>query len=98
MSGGKLSNGALFSGLFRWPKGKQSELPVSASQVRPLPATNAGRIICFRVDDDLDRRIARELRLKSCSRSDFIRNAIKRALTEDGEERLRVAHSAIKWD
>ena len=51
-----------------------------------------------RVDDDLDRRIGRELRLKACSRSDFIRNAIERALTEDGEERLRVAHSAIKWD
>ena len=98
MSGGKSSNGYFFSGLFRWPKGKQSELPVSAGQVRPLPATNAGRIICFRVDDDLDRRIARELRLKSCSRSDFIRNAIERVLTQEGEERLRVAHSAIKWD
>jgi Arc/MetJ-type ribon-helix-helix transcriptional regulator len=46
----------------------------------------------------LDRRIARQLRLKSCSRSDFIRNAIERALTQDGEERLRVAHSTIKWD
>ena len=97
MSGGKSSNGAFFSGLFRRPKGKQSELPVSAGQVQPLPATNAGRIICFRVDDDLDRRIARELRLKSCSRSDFIRNAIERVLTQDGEERLRVAHSAIDW-
>ena len=97
MSGGKSSNGAFFSGLFRW-KGKQSNLPVSAGQVRRLPATNAGRIICFRVDDDLDRRIGRELRLKGCSRSEFIRNAIERVLTEDAEERLRVAHSAIKWD
>ena len=98
MSGGKSSTGAFFSGLFRLPKGKRSESPVSTGQVRSLPATNAGRIICFRVDDDLDRRIARELRLKSCSRSDFIRNAIERVLTQDGEERLRVAHSAIKWE
>ena len=97
MLGGKSSTGAFFSGLFRLPKGKQSELPVSAGQVRSLPATNTGRIICFRVDDELDRRIARELRLKSCSRSDFIRNAIERVLTQDGEERLRVAHSAIDW-
>jgi len=98
VSNGKSLNGAFFSGLFRWPKGKQSELPVSAGQVRPPSATNAGRIICFRVDDELDRRIARELRLKSCSRSDFIRTAIERVLKHDGEERLRVAHSGIKWD
>ena len=98
MSGGKSSNGTFLSGLFRWPKGKQSDSSVSAGEVRPVPATNAGRVICFRVDYDLDRRMARELRLKSCSRSDFIRNAIERALTEDGEERLRVAYSAIKWD
>jgi hypothetical protein len=97
VSGGKSSTGAFFSGLFRLPKGKRSESKVSTGQMRSLPATNTGRIICFRVDDDLDRRIARELRLKSCSRSDFIRNAIERVLTQDGEERLRVAHSAIDW-
>jgi hypothetical protein len=98
VSGGKSSNGTFFSGLFRLPKGKRLESPVRTGQVRPVPAPNAGRIICFRVDDDLDRRMARELVLKSCSRSDFIRNAIERVLREDGEERLRVAHSAIKWD
>ena len=98
MSGGKSSNSAFFSGLFRWSNEKRSESKVSAGRVRPVRATNAGRIICFRVDDDLDRRIARELVVKSGSRSDFIRNAIERVLREDGEERLRVAHSAIKWE
>jgi hypothetical protein len=53
--------------LFRWPKGKQS-VPVSAGQVRPLPATNAD-IICFRVDD-LDRRIA-ELAKHAPGRTSF---------------------------
>jgi hypothetical protein len=98
VSVGKSSTGAFFSALFRLPKGKHSDPPVGSDQKRSRPATNAGRIICFRVDDDLDRRIARELRLKSCSRSDFIRNAIERVLTQDGEERLRVAQSALKWD
>jgi len=32
------------------------------------------------------------------SRSDFIRSAIERALKQDGEERLRIAHSAIRWN
>jgi len=38
------------------------------------------------------------LRVNQTTRSDFIRSAIERALKQDGEERLRAAHSAIRWD
>jgi len=38
------------------------------------------------------------LRVNQTTRSDFIRMAIERALKQDGEERLRAAHSAIRWD
>jgi hypothetical protein len=83
--------------LFGWRKNKESELPTETSQTRPRSAANTTRIVCFRVNEDLDRRISRALRGTSCSRSDFIRNAIERVLKQDGEERLRAAHSAIKW-
>jgi predicted transcriptional regulator len=62
-----------------------------------MEATNTKRVICFRIDDDLDRRILRALRGIGSTRSAFIRNAIERALKQDAEERLRLAQSSIDW-
>ena len=78
----------------------QKESPGSAASGQPNPV-NGGykhqRVICFRIDDDLDRRILRALRGIASTRSAFIRNAIERALKQDAEERLRVAQSSIDW-
>jgi predicted transcriptional regulator len=65
---------------------------------RVAASTNTGRVVCFRIDDDLNRRISRALAGKPWTRSDFIRNAIDRVLKQDAEERLRAAHSAIRWE
>jgi hypothetical protein len=92
------SDAPFFGGLFGWRKKSQPKSPERANQPRPAATTNTKRIVCFRIDDDLDRRLSRALRGKSCSRSDFIRTAIERVLKQDGEERLREAHSAIRWD
>jgi hypothetical protein len=97
MSVGKSSDANFFGArLFRWRKKKESELPTS--QTRLPSTTSTKRIICFRIDEDLDRRLSRALRGQSCTRSDFIRSAIERVLKHDGEERLRAAHSAIRWE
>jgi hypothetical protein len=55
-------------------------------------------IICFRLDDSLDRRISRVLGCTYSTRSGFIRAAIEQALVlEEGRARLKAAHSAIEW-
>jgi predicted transcriptional regulator len=59
---------------------------------------NLGTIICFRIDYELDRRIVNILGEKFRSRSQFLRYAIEKAvLQEEGQQRLRKAHSAIDW-
>jgi hypothetical protein len=96
VSVGKTSKPSVFgAGLFEWRKKAQPELPTG---VRSPTTTNSKRIICFRIDDDLDRRISRALLGNASTRSDFIRSAIERALNQDAEERLRVAHSSIRWE
>jgi hypothetical protein len=96
---GKTSKPSVFgAAIFEWRKKKEPELPTGASQRRAQPATNTKRVICFRIDEDLDRRIVRALRGNSSTRSDFIRSAIERVLKQDAEERLRVAQSAIRWE
>jgi Ribbon-helix-helix protein, copG family len=86
------------AGLFGWSKSRETKSATGTSQTRPLSTKNTKRIVCFRIDDDLDRRISRALRGNISTRSDFIRAAIERVLKLDAEERLRAAHSAIKWD
>jgi hypothetical protein len=99
VSVGKMSKASLFgAGLSGRRKSTQLELPAASSETQPQSTTNTNRIICFRIDEDLDRRISRALRGKPSTRSDFIRNAIERVLKQDAEERLRIAHSAIRWE
>jgi|SRR3954451_11649951 hypothetical protein len=83
--------------LFGWPK-KKSAKAIEPNGSTVIPHTNTNRVVCFRIDRDLDRRISRALAGKPWTRSDFIRNAIERVLKQDAEERLRAAHSAIQWE
>jgi Ribbon-helix-helix protein, copG family len=98
MSAGKTSDASFFGGSFGRRKKNEPKSPEGAGNTLPPPTTRTKRVICFRIDDDLDRRISRTLRVNQTTRSDFIRSAIERALKQDGEERLRAAHSAIRWD
>jgi metal-responsive CopG/Arc/MetJ family transcriptional regulator len=60
---------------------------------------NRNRIICFRLDPEINRRIARVLGLRYVTRSRFIRTAIERLLLqEESQVRLRAAHTMIQWD
>jgi hypothetical protein len=91
--------GNLFSRI-GWGRRTAEEPIVQEKRERPsaaIPANNQ-RIISFRIDADLDRKLSRELSIRSESRSDFIRSAIDRALQQDAKARLRAAHSAITWD
>jgi metal-responsive CopG/Arc/MetJ family transcriptional regulator len=57
------------------------------------------RITCFRLDQEINRRIACVLGLRYVTRSRFIRTAIERLLLqEEGQVRLRAAHTMIQWD
>src|SRR2546430_17495362 len=98
MSAGKPSDATFFGGSFGWRKKSKPKSPEEAKQPRAVPTTNTKRVVCFRIDHDLDRRLSRALRVNQSTRSDFIRSAIERALKQDGEERLRIAHSAIRWE
>ena len=98
MSAGKTSDASFFGGLFGRRKKNEPKSPEGAGNTLPPPTTRTKRVICFRIDDDLYRRISRALQVNQTTRSDFIRMAIERALKQDGEERLRAAHSAIRWD
>jgi metal-responsive CopG/Arc/MetJ family transcriptional regulator len=56
------------------------------------------RIICFRLDGQINHRIARILGSRYSTRSRFIRNAIEQLLLhEEGQMRLRAARMAIQW-
>jgi hypothetical protein len=57
------------------------------------------RIVCFRLDGQIDHRIARVLGSRYSTRSRFIRNAIEKLLLqEENQVRLRAAHTMIRWD
>jgi len=94
-----IGGGNLFN-LFGWSKTKPREQPVKkiAPEWQPEPPRRDQRIISFRVDEELDRRISRELKIRSVTRSEFIRDALERALQQDAQARLRAAHAAISWD
>ena len=94
-----MSGGNLFS-LFGWSKSKPREQPVQeiAPEWQPEPPRRDQRIISFRIQAGLDRRISRELKIRSVTRSEFIRDALERALQQDAQARLRAAHAAISWD
>jgi hypothetical protein len=96
MFGNNSSGAARIGELFGW----RNRAGPKAPEPCPRAASNAGtnRVVCFRIDRDLDRRISQALQGKPRTRSDFIRNAIERVLKQDNEERLRAAHSAIQWN
>ena len=57
------------------------------------------RIVCFRLDEQIDHRISLVLGLRFVTRSRFIRIAIEQLLLhEEGQVRLRAAHTLIQWD
>ena len=94
-----IGGGNLF-GLFGWSKIKPREQPAQevAPEWQPEPPRRDQRIISFRIDDELDRKISRELKIRLVTRSEFIRDALERALQQDAQARLRAAHAAISWD
>jgi len=56
------------------------------------------RIICFRLDPEIEQRLARILGLRYVTRSKFIRAALEQLLSrEEGQARLRAAQSTIRW-
>jgi predicted transcriptional regulator len=56
------------------------------------------RITCFRLDQEINRRIACVLGSRHSTRSKFIRTAIERLLLqEEGQMRLRAAEMTIQW-
>jgi Arc/MetJ-type ribon-helix-helix transcriptional regulator len=59
---------------------------------------NRNQIICFRLDPEINRRIACVLRSRYSTRSKFIRTAIEQLLERDEDQaRLRAAQSMIQW-
>ena len=57
------------------------------------------RIICFRLDQEINRRITCVLGSRYSTRSRFIRTAIEQLLLRDeGQVRLRAAHTMIHCD
>jgi hypothetical protein len=76
---GRSGRGPLSIGkLFKWGKAKagNQSVPDIKPEWRPDPPEQSQRIISFRIQADLDRRISREVKLRSITRSDFIRNAL----------------------
>jgi Arc/MetJ-type ribon-helix-helix transcriptional regulator len=56
------------------------------------------RIVCFRLDQEINRRIACVLGSRYSTRSKFIRTAIEQLLVRDeGQARLRAAQMTIQW-
>ena len=87
MSADKTSHASFFGGSFGRRKKNEPKSPEGTGNTPPPPTTRTKRVICFRIDDDLYRRISRALQVNQSTRSDFIRMAIERALKQDGEER-----------
>jgi predicted transcriptional regulator len=60
---------------------------------------NQNRIVCFRLDEEINHRIACIIGSRYSTRSRFIRTAIEQLLLRDeGQVRLRAAHTMIQWD
>jgi len=56
------------------------------------------RVICFRLDPEIEQRLACILGLRYVTRSKFIRAALEQLLSrEEGKLRLRAAQMAIEW-
>jgi Arc/MetJ-type ribon-helix-helix transcriptional regulator len=56
------------------------------------------RIVCFRIDEQIDHRISRILGSRYSTRSRFIRTAIEHLLShEEGQVRLKAAQAIIRW-
>jgi Arc/MetJ-type ribon-helix-helix transcriptional regulator len=56
------------------------------------------RIVCFRLDEQIDHRISLVLDSRFSTRSRFIRTAIEHLLLrEEGQIRLRAAQAIIQW-
>jgi Arc/MetJ-type ribon-helix-helix transcriptional regulator len=56
------------------------------------------RIVCFRLDEQIDHRISLVLGSRFSTRSRFIRTAIEHLLLrEEGQVRLRAAQMKIDW-
>lgn len=56
------------------------------------------RIVCFRLDPEIEQRITRILGLRYVTRSRFIRAALEQLLSqEEGQARLRAAEMTIEW-
>ena len=56
------------------------------------------RIVCFRLDEQIDHRISLVLDSRFSTRSRFIRTAIEHLLLrEEGQGRLKAAQAIIQW-
>jgi Arc/MetJ-type ribon-helix-helix transcriptional regulator len=56
------------------------------------------RIVCFRLDEQIDHRISLVLDSRFSTRSRFIRTAIEHLLLrEEGQVRLKAAQAIIQW-
>ena len=84
----------MFRSLFRRRRGALG--PTGVDLLRA--AASQQRIISLRINGDLDRRISRTLAQGAETRSEFIRRAIEALLRLEAEKRLRIAHSAIRWE
>jgi Arc/MetJ-type ribon-helix-helix transcriptional regulator len=63
-----------------------------------LTPMTQNRIVCFRLDEQIDHRIACVLGSRYSTRSRFIRTAIEQLLLrEEGQARLRAAQTIIQW-
>ena len=68
MSAGKTSDASFFGGLFGRRKKSEPKSPEAAGNTLPQSTTRTKRVICFRIDDDLYRRISRALRVNQTTR------------------------------
>jgi predicted DNA-binding protein len=91
--------GGLFKGVFGSRTGNAEAVQDTTIELKPPKNGKDGnRIICFRIDPELDRRLAKLLAANGVSRSQYIRLAIEHLLKAEADNRLRAAHSAITWD
>ena len=91
--------GGLFKGVFGSRAERRDTKQYTTIDLKPPKRGRDGnRILCFRIDTELDRRLAKALAIRGVSRSLFIRLAIEQLLRAEADDRLRAAHSAITWD
>ena len=91
--------GGLFKGVFASRVDRENANQDATIELKPSKGGKYGnRVICFRIDRDLDRKLAKVLATRGGSRSQFIRLAVELLLKAEADDRLRAAHSAITWD